>query len=188
MSSLYPAYFSPFLGLLKLELPTPRDVDALSWRGYLSQASSETVSRRLAATEPHSALNADLANRETLSPIRVSKHTARAVGVTGHSNHSPSTLASLSGALVVLVWREVAGQSRFRHDQTGDRDLGRTLSKSGAGSEDRRGSGQYVSPWTMTVWSSLSSRIMLDCPCSPLCGAWGVPIPIGRLRSTSHCG
>jgi hypothetical protein len=113
---------------------------------------------------------------------------SKAVGVTGRSNYSPSTSASLSGALVVLVWREVAGQSRFRHDQAGDQDLGHTLSKSGAGSEDRRGSGQYVSPWMMTVWSSLSSRVMLDFPCSPLCGALGVPMPIGRLRSTSHCG
>lgn len=68
---------------------------------------------------------------------------------------------------MVLVWRDVAGQSRFRHDQTGDQDLGRSLSKSGAGSEDRRGSGQYVSPWMMTISSSLSSRVMLHFPCSP---------------------
>jgi hypothetical protein len=63
LSSLCLAYFSPFVELLKLELPTLRDVDALSWRGYLSQASSEKVSRRLAAKEPHSALNADLPSR-----------------------------------------------------------------------------------------------------------------------------
>ena len=105
------------------------------------------------------------------------------------SNHSPSTSASLKGALVVLVWREVAGQSRFRHDQTGNQDLGGTLSKSGVGLEDRRGSGQYVSPWMMTVWSSLRSRVMLDVPCSPsVRGSVRPPMPIGRLRSNSHFG
>jgi hypothetical protein len=108
---------------------------------------------------------------------------SKAVGVAGRSNHSPSTLASLSGALVVLVWREVACQSRFCHDKTGDQDFGHTLSKSGAGSEDRRGSGQYVSPWMMTAWSSLALEGDVGLSLQSFCAARARP----PMPPTRYC-
>ena len=90
---------------------------------------------------------------------------------------------------MVRVWREVAGQGRFRHDQTGDQDLGRPLSKSGAGSEESRGSGQYVSPWMMTVCFFLEIEGNVGFSLQSFCAARArPPMPIGRLRSNSHCG